>query len=266
MFYFLKGNSVFLLLLITCCMAANAQKKANTANRSFYELRIYHTANSQQIASLDQYLEKAFLPAMHQLGYKTIGVFKSVNNDTAADKKVYVLIPHTTLSSFATLEQQLQKNNTLQQTGSDYINAAYNQPTYTRYETILMQAFERAPQLTLPQLKNPKSERIYELRSYEGPTEKLYRNKVQMFNKGDEVGLFKRLGFNAVFYGEVLSGSHMPNLMYMTTFENRQDREAHWKAFSSDPYWKQLSAMPEYQHNVSHSDILFLTPTDYSDI
>jgi hypothetical protein len=36
---------------------------------------------------------------------------------------------------------------------------------------------------------------------------------------GGEVPLFVRLGFNAVFYGEVIVGSHMPNLMYMTTFE-----------------------------------------------
>jgi len=57
----------------------------------------------------------------------------------------------------------------------------------------------------------------------------------------------------------------MPNLMYMTSFENRADRDAHWKVFSSDSAWKKLSAMPEYQNNVSHIDISFLYPTDYSD-
>jgi hypothetical protein len=57
----------------------------------------------------------------------------------------------------------------------------------------------------------------------------------------------------------------MPNLMYMTSFENMQDREAHWKSFGDDPSWKKLSAAPEYQNNVSHIDITFLHPTDYSD-
>ncbi len=62
-------------------------------------------------------------------------------------------------------------------------------------------------------------DRAYELRSYESPTEKLYWNKVEMFNKGDEIGLFKRLNFNAmVFYGEVVAGSRMPNLMHLTDF------------------------------------------------
>jgi len=43
-------------------------------------------------------------------------------------------------------------------------------------------------------------------------------------------------------------------------------REAHWKTFSADAEWKKLSALPEYQHNVSKADIVFLHATDYSDI
>ncbi len=97
--------------------------------------------------------------------------------------------------------------------------------------------------------------------------EKLHYNKVQMFNRGGESELFfKKLGFNAVFYASVLSGSHMPNLMYMTSFDNKTARDQHWKTFGDDPFWKQLSGSPEYQHNVSKADILFLHPTDFSDL
>jgi hypothetical protein len=73
------------------------------------------------------------------------------------------------------------------------------------------------------------------------------------------------LKFNAVFYAEVLSGSHMPNLMYMTTFNSKEDRDKHWETFSNDPVWKTLVALPEYQHNVSKADIIFLHPAEYSD-
>src|SRR5690606_23190700 len=141
-----------------------------------------------------------------------------------------------------------------------------NTPPYHRIETILIQAFPKSPIFNIPKLQGNRKDRVYELRSYEGPTEKLYKNKVEMFNLGDEIGLFKRLGFNAVFYGEVLAGSKMPNLMYLTTFENMVSREEHWKAFNNDPYWKKLSSSPNYQHNVSHADIVFLRPTDYSDL
>jgi hypothetical protein len=103
------------------------------------------------------------------------------------------------------------------------------------------------------------------LRSYEGPTERLYRQKVYMFNEGGEVILFDRLKFNAVFYAEVLNGSRMPNLMYMTTFKNMAERDQHWKDFSNDSTWKRISALPEFQNTVSKADINFLYPTDYSD-
>ena len=128
-----------------------------------------------------------------------------------------------------------------------------------------MKAFKLSPELQKPSLTGARKDRIYELRSYEGATEKLYQKKVHMFNEGNEIALFKRLNFNAVFYAEVLVGSHMPNLMYMTTFENKAERDLHWDTFRNDPEWKVLSAKPEYQHTVSKNDTLFLYPTDYSD-
>jgi hypothetical protein len=134
-------------------------------------------------------------------------------------------------------------------------------------ESILLQAFPDMPRHAVPQaFRGPKPERIYELRSYEGPTEKLFANKVRMFNAGGEIPLFARLGFNGVFYASVLVGSHMPNLMYMTAFDNMAARDQHWKDFFNDPFWKQLLADPQYQHNVSHVDIVFLHPADYSEL
>ena len=86
-----------------------------------------------------------------------------------------------------------------------------------------------------------------------------------MFNEGGEIKLFKSLDFNAVFYAEVISGSTMPNLMYLTTFADMTAHDAHWNAFRDHPDWKKLSAKSEYQHTVSKSVKLLLYPTDYSD-
>src|SRR4051794_19268009 len=102
------------------------------------------------------------------------------------------------------------------------------------------------PVFEKPALFSLSSERVYELRSYESATENISKNKIRMFNEGGEVTLFRRLDFHAVFYAEVLACSHMPNLMYMTSFENIAQRDAHWKTFSADPEWKRLSSLPEY--------------------
>ncbi len=177
-----------------------------------------------------------------------------------------MLIPYRSLDQFANLTGTLTKDKLYATDGKDYIDATYDNPPYDRIQTIVLRSFSGMPRLAVPDLKSERNERVYELRSYEGHTEKIYRNKVDMFNTGDEIGLFKRLGFNAVFYGEVLSGPRMPNLMYMTTFENQASRDAHWKAFGEDAQWKKLSTMPEYQKNVSKNVQTFLRPTAYSDL
>jgi hypothetical protein len=196
---------------------------------------------------------------------KKVGVFKPLATDSTYGKKLLVLIPFHSLDEIDQLTDKLAQDKQYLLDGKDYLDATYDNPPYKRIETIILKAFSKNPEAAVPVLKSPVSERIYELRSYEGHTEKIYRNKVHMFNDGDEIGLFKRLGFNAVFYGEVIAGSSMPNLMYMTAFENQVSRDEHWKAFVEDPHWKKLKAMPEYQNNMSKMVIQFFRPTRYSD-
>jgi len=251
---------LFLVIAMSGMALTGYSKKGG---RYYYQIKIYHLKTTDQEAKLDNFLQTAYLPALHRAGIPNVGVFKPVDKDT--EQVVYVFIPFKSWKEYEELDGKLDADNQYQTDGKQYINAPYNDVPYKRIETILLKAFEQAPAPTLPQLTAAKADRVYELRSYESYTEKLYKNKVTMFNKGDEIGLFKRLGFNAVFYSEVLAGTHMPNLMYMTTFNNKDDREAHWKTFGDDPYWKTLVAKPEYQHNVSKAVITFLHPTDYSD-
>lgn len=254
------------LCLVMALLLSSSPAFSKAPERELYELKIYHLKSKEQEERVDKFLQQAYIPALHRAGIKKVGVFKPVEGDTAAGKRIYVYIPYSSPDQFFKLPQTLQNDKKYTSDGKDYIDAAYNNPAYSRIETVLMRAFPDMPQFEVPQLKAPKNERVYELRSYEGSTEKLYQNKVQMFNKGNEVGIFKRLGFNAVFYAEVLAGSHMPNLMYMTTFDSKASRDEHWKAFGDDAEWQKLRAMQEYQNNVSHADIFFLQPTNYSEI
>lgn len=248
----------FVILFSVCNLSAKA------ADGYYYQLKIYHLKNQAQEDRVDNYLQNAYLPALHRLGIKNIGVFKPVMADTSG-KKVYVLVPFKTWAQIKKTDQQLAADQQYLTDGKDYIDATYKEAPYTRMETILLSAFPKMLSPDVPQLTANKVDRVYELRSYESATEKYNVNKVKMFNDGNEVALFKRLGFNAVFYAEVLAGSHMPNLMYMTTFNSKADRDKHWDAFSNDPEWKVLVAKKEFQNNVSKADILFLHPTAYSD-
>jgi hypothetical protein len=260
----MKKNLCILLLLISLChTAVNAQKESK---RDYYEIKLYRLASNEQVQKVDAFLKNAYLPALHRAGISKVGVFHWIGNDTAAEKRIYLFIPLKSLEQVSSLEDLLVKDAQLQKDGDAYWNAAYNEPPYKRIENIVLKAFPLMTTFNTPQLSGNKTDRVYELRSYEGPTERLYRQKVKMFNAGGEIALFKRLNFNAVFYAEVIAGSKMPNLMYMTSFNDMADRDAHWKAFGADPEWTKLKVMPEYLNTVSKNEQLYLHPAEYSEL
>jgi len=235
------------------------------AGRDFYQIQVYQLKDKAQETRVDNYLKMAYLPALHRAGIKNVGIFKPIVSDPTFGQQIIVWVPLTSLDQLEKLQNNLTKDAVYQTAGADVLNAPFDNVAFQRKESILLKAFPDAPSYFIPKHKTKPSEKIYELRSYEGPTENLFRQKVKMFNQGGEIKLFKSLDFNAVFYAEVLSGSTMPNLMYLTTFADMAAHDAHWAAFGSSPEWKNLSALSEYQHTVSKSVKLLLYPTDYSD-
>jgi hypothetical protein len=256
----------FISCVVTACfLMISIHGFSFPPGREFYELIIYNMNSEAQEKQVDAFLERAFLPALHRTGIKSVGIFKPIGNDTASTRKIYVLIPFDSYDKLGEIYGKLDNDRVYLEAGTDYLESPFDRPLYSRMERIHLLAFPNMPRMQPTGLKGPRSERVYELRSYESASENLHKKKVKMFNEGGEIALFKRLGFNAVFYGQVIAGCHMPNLMYMTTFENRPARDEHWKTFSADPEWKQLSAKEEYKNTVSKNTSFFLYPVSYSD-
>jgi hypothetical protein len=232
--------------------------------REFYQFKIYHLKNNEQVNEVDEYLKNVYLPALHRLNIRNIGVFKPIANDTATVKYIYVLIPFRSEKEWMQLDKNILKDETYTADAKNFLAAPVDKAPYERMESVLLEAFLSQGQLLLPAAKN--ADRVFELRSYESPTENLLAKKIAMFNK-DEINIFNRLGFNPIFYGRVLSGSHMPNLMYMPIFKNVEDRNAQWKVFGNDPKWKEISSDPENENkvSVSHIDSILMYSVSYSD-
>jgi len=237
-----------------------------SADRDYYQIKIFALSDSTQEARMDQYLEVAYLPALHRAGITAAGVFKPIEEDTVAGNIIVVMIPFRSLEQFEELTEHLNKDTIYQVSGKDYLEASFDHPPYKRIESILLKAFRYMPHFSAPPLSSPPGERIYELRNYESATEKLFERKLEMFNEGGEMELFRKLEFNVVFFGEVISGSTMPDLMYMPAFSDTTARRVHWDAFRNHPEWKELSGMEKYKNTVSHITTYLLHPTDYSDI
>ena len=252
----IRGIGLMLLFVLM-----HSTQQAQAANRNYYQIKIYHLKNKAQEQLIDSYLKDFYLPKLHTMGVKNVGVFKTLETDTT-DRRIYVFIHFETWKKMEYFDENVSRD--VAKTGREYVDANYKNPPYSRMETIILNAFITRPVPALPKLTANKADRIYELRSYESATEQYHRNKVSMFNSG-ETDLFDRLGFNSVFYGSVVAGCRMPNLMYMTTFNSMEEREKHWAAFFGDAQWKKLSGMSEYQNNVSKAEINFLRPAEYSD-
>lgn len=265
----LKRVNLFALCLLVLWGLSVLPAFSQAKKPSYHLLKVYHLQDERQEATLDKYLEQAYLPALHRAGISKVGVFKpsetpEANNTDTTGQQVFVFIPLTSQGQFFSLDATLAKDKQYLAAGKEYMDATQDSPVYSDFENILIEGFTGMPGTSVPKLKGAKKDRIYELRSYESASEKLHQNKVDMFNNG-EIEIFDNLGFNAVFYGRVLAGSKMPNLMYMTSFENMAERDKHWKAFGADATWKKMSSDPKYAKNVSRSDTYLLYPTEYSD-
>lgn len=251
--------TIFLFFFCFCTSIDSGNKQ------QYFEIRIYHISTPSQESRVDLYLKDALLPALHRADIDKAGVFKPVEQDTAYGKLVYVFIPFGTIEQYTELAGTLANDMVYQQASINFLDAPFDDPPYKRHESILLKAFSFMPQFRAPDYSNPVSERIYELRSYESATEAKAAKKIHMFNEGGEMKIFEDLGFNAVFYGEVLMGSHKPNLMYMTTFRDMKSHDEKWQTFRSSPAWKELSSKEEYRNTVSKVSIYLLHPASYSD-
>lgn len=262
----MKTTALFKSITLVLAIAGlSFSSNAQSEKRGIFQLKTYTLKNAVQESRMDTYLKEAYLPALKRANIENVGVFKFRPNNYVLANKLFVLIPFESLEQFLKLENLLAQDKTYLSAGADYIHAKHDNPPYERINSTLLRAFTGMPQMRPSAVEGPRKDRVYELRSYESPTEATYLNKVSMFNVGGEVDLFESLGFNAVFYGEVISGDRMPNLMYMTTFTDMKTRDAKWEAFFGSEKWGELINDPKYKNNMNKADIMLLYPTAYSD-
>ncbi|MEN0053275.1 MAG: NIPSNAP family protein [Mucilaginibacter sp.] len=252
----LSGAAASILPLSS--MAASAKDTGT----QFYELRTYTLKNEAQQKLVEDYFQNAAIPALNKLGSKNIGVFTELK--PTGQTKIYALIPFNSLADFLNAQEKLDKDADYQTKGAAYLTAPASEPAYERIESSLLKAFAHMPKMQVPK----QSPRIFELRRYEHATESAGKKKLEMFNDAGEIDVFKRLGFNPVFFGETIIGDHRPNLIYMITFDDLNAKGAHWKAFGSDPEWKKISGNPDYSDAklVSHITSTLLQPVAASQV
>ena len=241
-----------------------------TGGKDILDLRIYHFSSPEQMRAFEDFVGKAAVPAIQRAGVGPVGVFKVLREDNRDLKdesqflSLYVLRTHRTLESFLLLPRRMAGDAEFRKDAAGIWDAPKSNPPYSRYEVRLLLSFDAVPRVETP-AKGP--DRLLQLRIYESHSEERAIKKIQMFNTA-EVAVFRRCGVNPVFFGQTLAGTNLPNLQYMTGYQDKAAQEKAWAAFGKDPEWNKLKADPEYKDTVISETIvdLLMRPAAGSEI
>jgi len=261
----LGGVTVTLGARMTFASAGEGSEGGGSA-RDVYELRTYHVRIGEQKAALDTWLRDAAVPAWNRAGVRPVGVFETMVGPEVP--KVHVLLTHPTMESVATLGARLGGDAEYARAAAAWRERPATAPGYDRYETAVLQAFPNVPHVEVPAAAGQGKARVFELRTYESPSEAAHEKKMEMFTKLGELEIFRRTGLTPVFFGKTLAGRRMPSFVYMLTWADLAARDRAWGAFISDPEWKRLAKTPGYTDPEILSNIsnLLLRPAPFSQV
>ncbi len=227
----------------------------------YFRLRNTPENQRQRVA---EFLEKSVVPTAKRAGAGPVGVFGS---SVAPDSPFLMVL--TSYRSLAAMEQVGAKiaGDAAFRKSLEAFNA---QPglSYERSDRVLLRAFESAPRVEVPpQGEGKRAARIFEVRMYESNNSSTLARKINMFNSG-EIAIFRKLGMTPVFFGEMMVGPKMPNLVYMLGYDDLAAREQAWRAFGSDPDWKKMRDTPGWADAeiVSNISNFLVSPLPFSDI
>jgi hypothetical protein len=221
--------------------ASDSRAQAPAAKtREYYVLRKYQLQSGPQSTLTQSYLADALIPALNRLGFSPIGAFNlDFGSETPA---LYLLIPSVALDALVGAELHLANDEEFMKAAAPFWNAPASAPAFTRVESSLMIAFEGWPRLVVPPVTAEHGKRVFQLRTYESPSDQDHIRKVV--------------------------GPRLPQLTYMVSFPDMSEVDVKWNAFRSDPQWKKLSALPKYSSEAIVGNIsnLILRPASFSQI
>lgn len=230
------------------------------------ELRRYTLVDEASEAKLDAYLKDALVPALERQGLGPIGAFAQASREEGQPAQVLLLIVGESADAVTGAQAKLAEDKEYQEAAKEYLATPADKPILKRIESELMRSFAKWPEVKPSEQKKSDKPRLFELRTYESPTEHLGDLKVEMFNDGGELDIFLDCDIQPVFMGQALIGSQVPNLTYMTVYDDAKTRDECWKRFIEHPEWAKLKEVKRYLGTVSKIDKSDWEPKPYSQL
>lgn len=207
----------------------NAEPAAPAPPANYYLLETYHLRNSTQGPRINDFMSRGFLPAVSKF-HGGVKIFLEALV-AAHMPQFVVLLGLESLEELTRMRARLREDAGYQKAFSAWESGP--EAPYEHYSQALLKAAEYPPDTPPAPSAKP---RVFELRTYHSPTWKQLAALHQRFS-GPESRIFYRCGIHPIVFSETLVGANMPNLTYVTPFEDLAAREKAWDAFGADPEW-----------------------------
>ena len=210
--------------------SAGAAVPADEKRRVFI-LEQYFLKNGSQVQRIHDHLGKAALPALGRAHAGPRIVLEAVV--AAHQPQIALILGFESIEELWAVRAKVVGDAELLKATEAWENHA-EQP-YEHFSASLLEATEYCPALA-NDTPSRQTSRIFELRTYHSPTWRQLRALHERF-AGPEIKIFHRVGVHPILYSSTIVGQNMPNLVYVTPFEDLAAREKAWNAFSADPEW-----------------------------
>jgi len=254
------------LAVVTAGLVAGSVFGAD-APREWIELKEYKCSSVEVRDQLVSVFDKALIPALNRLGAKKVGIFwtDTETNDNKADynTSVFVVASFADAAACLTAERKLLADAAFMKDAAALFEAPMKTPLYDSCVSSVFWAFATCPAV---EQTTQSTDRIFQLRIYNSYTPERNAKKIDMFEGGGELALFRKCGMPPVFFGEAVAGSMLPNLTYMLAFENKAAKDAGWKAFIGSPEWDKMKSDPQYKDTANKIININLRPSKGSQL
>jgi hypothetical protein len=204
----------------------------SAAKSKIYVVQNYFLKNGPQMVRWHRFMEQAALPELRKW---------EASRSTYLEAMVAPHMPQAmTITEFESVGHWQSVQSALARAAA-YVQGfseweAGAEPPYESYSERMLTATAFSPGFS-ENADGPA--RIFEYRIYQSPA---YR-QLQLLNErfaGPGAAIFHRVGVKPILYANALTGDRLPNLTYLTPFENLTAREKAWTAFTADAEWQKL--------------------------
>lgn len=205
--------------------AAAPPDKVEPKRTRYYLIQNYFLRHSTQLARINEFMSTGYLPAAGES--PTIFLEALVAPHMPQFMVVHGL---DSMEGYMALRAKMLSNPKFPKAFAAWESGP--EAPYEHMSQALIRATDYSPEISLA----PKAGRVFELRVYHSPT----RNQLGALHErfaGPEIKIFHRVGVHPILYGETVFGANMPNLTYLTPFDNLGAREKAWDTFGADPEW-----------------------------